>query len=387
MALPKKNLGFTTLRACALFAVMVCNHASATANEQPNSQASKSNYQLDVIAGNLIHPWGMDFLPDGRILVTERGGHLRLINANGELQADSIEGLPDIWVNNQAGLFEVKLAPDFTETQHIYFSYACGNQRSSSTCLARAIFDEPMLTEVEEIFRATPGHAGSAHYGGRFIFMPDNTIMLGLGDGFDYREQAQNPENHLGSVVRMTMSGGVPTDNPFIDLAYADPYTYSYGHRNVQGIVYDQQRNRVYTNEHGPKGGDELNFMMPGANYGWPLITGGVDYNNSRVTPYTRLPGMTMPLLEWTPSIAPSGMTLYRGDIFPQWRGDFFISALATKNVQRVRIAGNRVTEQEDLFTELKQRIRYVYTGPDGYLYLLTDHQEGKLIRVTSRGE
>lgn len=342
-----------------------------------------ADYQLQVVAEGLDHPWGMDILPDGRILVTERSGQLRIINADGELEAEPVAGLPDVWVANQAGLFAVRQAPDYADTQHIYFTYACGSRRDSNTCLSRARLADHALEDVEVLFRAEPGMDGSAHYGGRFVFMPDNTIILGLGDGFDYREQAQKPENHIGSVVRLNLDGSVPDSNPFIGLSNAAPEIYSYGHRNVQGIVYDSQSNRLFTNEHGPKGGDELNLMQPGHNYGWPLITGGVDYNNARVTPYTELPGMTAPLLEWTPSIAPSGMALYRGDIFSEWRGDIFVSALAAKKVQRVRLSGTRVVEQEDLFSELEQRIRYVYAGEDGYLYLLTDEPNGQVIRVT----
>ncbi|WP_241972344.1 PQQ-dependent sugar dehydrogenase [Aliidiomarina soli] len=346
-----------------------------------------AEYTTTVISDELEYPWGMEMLPDGRILVTEQTGALRIINTEGELVEEPIANVPEAWVEGHGGLFDVKLAPDFADSNRIYLSYACGTRKNSSTCLARALFAGDTLNEVEEIFRSSPGREGSAHYGGRFTFLADNTLVMGLGDGFDYREQAQNPENHIGSVVRLNMDGSIPANNPFVGLSHAAPETYSYGHRNVQGIVYDPQSDRLYTNEHGPKGGDELNLMRAGANYGWPLITGGVDYNNARITPYQQLPGMTSPLLEWTPSIAPSGMTLYRGDAFGDWRGDFFVSALAAKKVQRVRLAGNRVIEQEDLFTELDRRIRYVYTGADGYLYLLTDQQNGELIRVTPKGE
>lgn len=347
------------------------------------TSVTAAEYTLEVIAEGLDHPWGMDILPDGRILVTERSGQLRIINAQGELEEEPVTGLPDIWVSNQAGLFAVKQAPDFAESGLIYFTYACGTRQDSNTCLGRGQLNDNELTGVERVFRAEPGFNSSAHYGGRFLFMPDETIVLGLGDGFNYREHAQKPENHIGSVVRINLDGSVPDDNPFIGLSNAAPQTYSYGHRNVQGIVYDAQSNRLFTNEHGPRGGDELNLMQPGHNYGWPLITGGIDYNFAQITPYSTLPGMTGPILEWTPSIAPSGMAIYRGDIFSEWRGDLFVSALAAKKVQRVRLSGIRVIEQEDLFTELDQRIRYVYAGEDGYLYLLTDEPDGQLIRVT----
>ncbi|MCL5050622.1 PQQ-dependent sugar dehydrogenase [Aliidiomarina maris] len=374
-----KSLATTLATACALLA----SHAA---------HASDRDYTTDVVVEGLEFPWGLDTLPDGRMLITERTGTMRVLEQDGRLHEQAVQGLPEVWVEGQAGLFEVKVSPDYRETSRIYWSYACGSANDSSTCLARGVLNESSsgslsLSNVEEIFRSSPGRTGSAHYGGRFTFLPDDTIVLGLGDGFDYREQAQKPINHIGSIVRMTLSGSVPSDNPFVGLSEADPYTYSYGHRNVQGIAYDARRDRLYTNEHGPRGGDELNLMMPGANYGWPLITSGIDYNFARITPFKQLPGMTGPLLEWTPSIAPSGMALYRGDKFAQWEGDFFVSALAKKKVQRVRIAGTEVVEQEDLFTELERRIRYVYSAPDGFLYLLTDQQNGELIRVQPQGE
>lgn len=375
------------MRACTYASVLSIVWITAQAEETPSVP-----YHTEVVVSGLAHPWGMDTLPDGRFLVTEREGRLRVVSAEGELYESPVSGLPDVWVNAQAGLFEVKLAPDYAESSFIYWTYACGTRDNSSTCLARARLIEDndgqfSLEAVEELFRSSPGRTGSAHYGGRFMFMPDDTLILGLGDGFDYREQAQKPENHLGSVVRINLDGSVPEDNPFIGLSQADSYTYSYGHRNVQGIVYDERRDRLYTSDHGPRGGDELNIMQPGANYGWPLITSGIDYNFARITPYTELPGMTAPILEWTPSIAPSGMAQYYGDAFSAWRGDLFVSALAKKKVQRVRLSGTRVSEQENLFEELKQRIRYVYVGTDGLLYLLTDHEDGELIRVTPQGD
>lgn len=349
-------------------------------------------YATEQILSGLEYPWGMDILPDGRMLITERAGRMRVVERDGTLLEDSVSGLPDVWVNGQGGLFDVKVGPDYDLTSHIYWTYACGTSQNSSTCMARGVLNESLsgslsLSAVEEIFRSSPGRAGNAHYGGRFEFLADETIVLGLGDGFDYREEAQKPQNHLGSVVRFTLDGSVPTDNPFIGLSQADPYTYSFGHRNVQGLVFDAQRNRLYSTDHGPRGGDELNIMRAGANYGWPLITAGIDYNYTRISPFTSLPGMTPPLLEWTPSIAPSGLSQYHGDAFPQWHGDLFVSALAKQKVVRVRFERHHVTEQEDLFTELKRRIRYVYVATDGLLYLLTDYADGAVIRVQPAGD
>lgn len=344
-------------------------------------------YTTHVVVDGLEHPWGMDILPDGRMLVTERVGRLRVIDRDGILIDTPVSGLPEVWVNAQAGLFAVKVAPNYAQTSHIYWTYACGSRNDSSTCMARGVLNESSsnslsLTNVEEIFRSSPGRTGSAHYGGRFIFLPDDSILLGLGDGFDYREEAQKPHNHLGSIVRLALDGSVPPDNPFVGLSKTDPYTHSFGHRNVQGLVYDANRNRLYATDHGPRGGDELNLLSAGGNYGWPLITSGIDYSFARITPYTSLPGMIAPLLEWSPSIAPSGLTQYRGTAFPDWQGDLLVSALVKKKVVRISLERNQILHQEDLFEELERRIRYVFTASDGLLYLLTDHTDGELIRV-----
>ena len=211
--------------------------------------------------------------------------------------------------------------------------------------------------------------------------MPDNTLLLTLGDGFDYREQAQNTANHLGSIVRLNRDGSAPEDNPFVGQADAMPELYSIGHRNVQGILVDDA-GRVFSHEHGPRGGDEINLIEAGKNYGWPKITYGIDYNGSQISPYTELPGLEQPLVYWDPSIAPSGMTLYQGELFPEWQGSLLVSALAGKEVRRVELKGNAAGEQESLFTELDQRFRDVRTGPDGAVYLLTDSPSGQLLRV-----
>lgn len=349
--------------------------------------AANSVYTTEVLVEGLEHPWGMDMLPDGRMLVTERVGRMRVVERDGTLNDTPVTGLPEVWVQAQAGLFAVKVAPDYAQTSHIYWTYACGSAHDSSTCMARGVLNEApsgslSLTKVTELFRSSPGRKGSAHYGGRFIFLPDDTILLGLGDGFDYREQAQKSHNHLGSIVRFTLDGSVPVNNPFVGLSKTDPYTYSFGHRNVQGLVYDAQRDRLYATDHGPRGGDELNLLSAGGNYGWPLITSGIDYNFARITPYSALPGMISPLLEWTPSIAPAGLTQYYGTAFADWHGDLLVAALAKQKVVRINLERNQILAQEDLFAELERRIRYVFTAPDGLLYLLTDHSDGEVIRV-----
>ncbi|MDI5984741.1 PQQ-dependent sugar dehydrogenase [Halomonas sp. M4R5S39] len=340
------------------------------------------DYRIETLAEGLDHPWSLAFLPGGGMLVTERVGRLRLIDADGTLREAPVAGVPEVFVGGQAGLFEVALAPDHPDSGWVYLSYACGTRAANTTCLDRARFDGRRLVARETLFRAEPDRQGRSHYGGRLTFLPDDTLVLGLGDGFDYREQAQNPGNHLGSLVRLTPAGSVPGDNPFVAASEARAELYSIGHRNIQGVVFDETRSELLIHEHGPRGGDELNRILPGANYGWPLVTHGVDYTGARVTPFTELPGFEPPLLHWTPSIAPSGMTVYDGERFPEWRGDLFVAALAARQVRRLIREDGGIVGQEALFTELDERIRDVRSGPDGALYLLTDSAEGRVLRV-----
>ena len=350
--------------------------SDAVADERPG-------YTIETLAQGLEHPWSLAFLPDGRMLVTERPGRLRMITSEGELLPDALEGVPEVFASAQAGLFEVLPARDFEQSRQIYLSYACGTMHANHTCLALGELGEQGLENVNEIFRVQPAKEGNAHYGGRLAWLPDNTLVLTLGDGFDYREDAQRRENHLGSIVRLNPDGGVPEDNPY---AGSDTYRgaiYSYGHRNVQGLVYDHEQDRLIAHEHGPRGGDEINIIRPGANYGWPVTTHGLDYTGARVTPFQKREGIEGPLLHWTPSIAPSGMTLYTGELFPRWRGDLLIGALVTRQVHRVRLENGKAREVGTLFGELDERIRAVKTGPDGAVYLLTDSNNGRVLRVT----
>ncbi len=345
--------------------------------------AQAVDYNVEIVAGDLDHPWSIAFLPDGRMLVTERAGRLRVIEADGRLREDAVGGLPEVFVQSQAGLFEVALDPEYEQNERLFISYACGTESANNTCLITARLEDNGLVDINQIFRAQPDKDGGAHYGGRIAFLPDNSLVMGLGDAFILREEAQNIENHIGSIVRINRDGSVPEDNPYVNQPGAKPELYSVGNRNVQGIVYDQENQRVLAHEHGPKGGDELNLIEPGKNYGWPKITYGIDYSGAIISPHTEGADLEQPILHWTPSIAPSGMALYRGDMFPEWNGSLLVSALAGKHVRRVRLDGIEVAEQERLFEELGERFRHVAAGPDGALYLLTDAEEGKVLRVT----
>ena len=344
--------------------------------------AEPVDYQLEVLAEPLEHPWSIAFLPNGVILVTERPGRLRVVAADG-LRPMPVGGMPEVFSSGQAGLLDVLLAEDFQDSGILFLSFAYGNEDENHTRIIRARFDGHELLEVTPIFTTQPPKSGDAHYGGRMAWMADGTLLLGTGDGFYFREESQNLASHLGKIIRIHADGSVPDDNPFVGSANIRPEIYSYGHRNVQSIVTDHEQNVIYAHEHGPRGGDELNVILPGRNYGWPIISHGKDYSRALITPFTAYEGMEQPLLYWTPSIAPAGMTLYLGDLFPQWRGSFFVAALAEESVRRVPLLnGGRPGEQEVLFTELEQRVRDIRTGPDGALYLVTDEPDGQLIRV-----
>ncbi|SEA19667.1 PQQ-dependent sugar dehydrogenase [Alkalimonas amylolytica] len=351
----------------------------------PAASAVESDYRIETLVNELEHPWSLAFLSGGTMLVTERPGRLRLIHADGRLEPEPIAGLPTVFASGQAGLFDVVPAPDFAQSQQIFLSYACGRMRANHTCLARARLDLSRLelTELTEIFRTYPAKTGNAHYGGRLAFLSDGSLVLSLGDGFDYREEAQRLSSHLGSIVRLWPDGTVPEDNPFFGQTGALAEIYSYGHRNVQGLVYDSANQQLLSHEHGPKGGDELNRIQPGLNYGWPVVTQGIDYTGARITPFTAYQGMQLPLLDWTPSIAPSGLTLYQGDLFVDWQGDLLVGALAGRQLQRVRLTEQGAEIVEVLLAELAERIRDVRTGPDGALYVLTDDARGRLLRIT----
>lgn len=347
------------------------------------SAARTSNYTLEVLAEPLEHPWSVAFLPDGTMLVTERPGRLRLITAEG-LRAAPVESVPEVFASGQAGLFDVLLAPDFAASRLLFLSYAHGSETGNHTRIVRARFDGQQLLEVTPVFTTQPAKSGDAHFGGRMAWLPDGTLLLGTGDGFFFREESQNLQSHLGKILRINADGSVPPDNPFVGTEQVKPEIYSYGHRHVQAIVIDQQHGTIYAHEHGPRGGDELNVILPGRNYGWPVISFGKDYSRALITPFTAYGGMEQPLLHWTPSIAPAGMTLYEGALFPAWRRSFFVAALAEESVRRVPLLnGGSPGAQDILFKELGQRVRDVRTGPDGALYLLTDEADGQLIRVS----
>ncbi|MFT7373857.1 MAG: glucose/arabinose dehydrogenase [Oleiphilaceae bacterium] len=346
-------------------------------------QAPFPSYKIQEVASGLNFPWSLAFLPDGSLLVTERTGKLTRVS-NGEVSAP-ITGLPvDMYVKGQGGLLEVVLHPNFASNQWVYISYAMGNDDKNALQVMRAKLIGNELVEQQVVFTVTPFKSTPVHFAGRMAFLPDNTLLITSGDGFDYREDAQRLNSLLGKIIRINDDGSVPTNNPFVAENPDSPsnYVFSYGHRNHQGILFDSERNVIFSNEHGPDGGDELNIIQAGVNYGWPVITQGLDYIGSRISPFTEYANMQQPRLDWTPSIAPSGMAVHQGNLFSELNGDLLVSVLKFKEVRWLHMDGLNVVGQTSLFKELEQRIRDVRVHPDGSIYILTDSDQGKILRI-----
>ena len=365
----------TLVRAAVLLTFLLVAAGAASADGPPKP------YRIETVAQDLDHPWCLAFLPDGRMLVTERAGRLRIIEG-GKLLPEPVAGVPPVLARSQGGLFDVLPARDFTSSGLLYLSFAHGDRKANATRVVRARLDGHALKDLQVLFTARPTKDTAAHFGGRMAWLPDGTLLLTLGEGFEYRERAQTLDNDFGKLVRIKADGSAPADNPFVGRAGALPEIYSYGHRNPQGLVVDAAAGRIWMHEHGPRGGDELNLIVPGRNYGWPAITYGVDYSGAQISPYTEMKGMEQPQIHWTPSVAPAGMTLYDGALFPAWRGDLFVSTLVERSVRRVDLQDGKVAGQETLFTEIGERLRDVRTGPDGALYLLTDAPNGRVLRI-----
>ena len=360
----------------AITALSVLFSSAAGAQIQPSEQHS---FRVVTLAEGLHHPWGLAFLPDGGWLVTERRGRLLRVSADGTV--NQVEGLPEIVARGQGGLLDVVLDPAFADNGLVYLAYVAG-EGAVSTEIGRGRLGEGRLDDFEVILVSEPKLPGGHHFGSRLRFADDGTLFVTLGDRYSQMERAQDLGDHFGKVLRVNADGSAPGDNPYADTTGARAEIYSYGHRNVQGLAVHPETGEIWIHEHGPRGGDEVNLLRPGANYGWPEITYGVDYSGLTITEHTHKPGMEQPVVYWDPSIAPSGMDFYQGSAFPNWQGDLFVGALKLRHLRRLEMDGDRVVSQEVLLRDLGQRIRDVRTGPDGLLYLLTDSRNGQLLRL-----
>jgi aldose sugar dehydrogenase len=343
--------------------------------------AAPPPHKVETIATGLDHPWSLAFLPDGRVLVTERAGRLSLLQAG---RKTAITGVPAVYAASQGGLFDVVLHPQFATNGLVYLSYAAGTPKANFTRITRARLAGNALVDQQTLFTVAPAKNTPVHYGGRMAFLPDGTLAMTVGDGFDFREQAQRLDSGLGKIVRLRDDGSIPADNPFVGNKAAQPATWSYGHRNPQGLAVDPATGRLYAHEHGPRGGDEVNLITRGGNYGWPVATFGRDYSGASISPFKTYKGMIDGLVVWVPSIAPSGLAVYSGTMFPELAGDLLVGALVDREVRRVDLdAKGKVVGQSRLFPEIRARVRDIRVAPDGAIWVTTDDADGGVYRIS----
>lgn len=375
-----------------------------TSPEPTNSveivQANQPEIKAVPVIDGLEHPWGMAWLPNGDILITERPGRLRIVR-DGVLDPEAIAGVvavstvsaQQLFASQQGGLLDIALHPRFAENRFVYFTYSHGTQQANRTRVARAVFDGEKLTDWQVIFEVGQTKPGGQHFGSRLTWLPDETLLVSIGDGGNppvelegdfIRQQAQNRASHLGKIIRINDDGTVPADNPFRNDPKAAPEVWSYGHRNIQGLAYDPVTQKVWATEHGSRGGDELNLIQKGKNYGWPVASFSKEYSTDQpVAPATSRPDMVDPLQIWTPAIAPSGLTIYNGDRHPEWQGTIFAGGLVDRGIRHLRLDENNQIIDETTIS-IGQRVRDVRQGPDGHVYVLTDQNNGQLLRLES---
>lgn len=357
--------------------------ASFSTVQAATLDTERYSIEVNALVDGLANPWGMAFLPDSSLLITEKGGALKHVKFDGTTR--TLNGVPNVVAVGQGGLLDVALDPDFSENKLVYLSYSEADPAGgdgNSTAVARGQLGDEGLENVEVIFRGAPKYNSRQHFGSRLVFSPEGHLYITLGDRGSRMQDAQTLDNHHGKVVRIWPDGGIPEDNPFVDTEGALPEIWSYGHRNVQGAVLHPDSGVLWTVEHGPKGGDEINIPVAGNNYGWPVATYGVNYDNSIITRETHKEGTEQPFYYWVPSIATSNMMFYTGDAFPQWQGDLFVGALRGQQVARLDMEDGRIMHEEALLTDSVGRIRDIEQGPDGYIYVITDDRNGSLIQI-----
>lgn len=339
-----------------------------------------AEYRIQTVAEGLHHPWGLVVLPSGELLVGERRGRLLRLNADGSRTL--IAGLPKMVSAGQGGLLDLALHPNFAENRWLYFSYSQPGKGGAGTAVARAKLTDTHLSDLEVIFVQQPKTTGSAHFGSRLVFDAQGYLFITTGERYHAREMAQLLDNHLGKILRLHDDGTVPADNPFINTDHAQPEIWSYGHRNIQGAAIHPPSGELWVHEHGPRGGDEVNIIKAGANYGWPLVTHGREYSGGSIGQGTHLKGMADPIWVWVPSIAPSGMIFYDGELFPHWQGSLLVGALVGQKLVRLTLNGQKIVSEQALLEQLDVRIRTLVAAQDGGIYLLTDAANGQLLKL-----
>jgi glucose/arabinose dehydrogenase len=367
-------------------ALLLLATAPVAAQAQEAILTEQARIEVSTIAEGLDHPWGIAVLPDGSMLVTEKSGALRRVEKNGNL-GKPIKGVPEVDARDQGGLLDITLHPNFDQNRLLYLSFSEPGEGGNSTAVARAELSEDhrQLTGLRVIFSQKPKLDSTMHFGSRIVFDRDGRIYVGLGERSheQFREQAQDLNSHLGKVVRLNEDGSVPPDNPFVGRNDALPEIWSYGHRNIQAAALHPETGKFWEIEHGPKGGDEVNIPDAGDNYGWPVVSHGINYDGTPVGSGKKdAPGMADPLYTWTPVIAPSGMIFYSGKAFPEWKGDLFVGGLRAKALVRLELDGEKVVGEERLLTDLGHRIRDVTESPEGHIIVITDADNGRIIRI-----
>jgi aldose sugar dehydrogenase len=380
--------------AALLLGMLVTTSCAGTSISAPVTPVgdvpAAAGFRVSTVLEGLERPWGVAWLPNGAMLITERPGRLRVVR-NGKLNPTPIVGVPKVLAVSQAGLMDVSVHPQFAKNRLIYLTYSHGTEQENRTRVARAVFDGKALRDLRVIFEVSQVKTSGQHFGSRIIWLPDRTMLVSIGDGGNppvqlngdlIRKQAQNLRSHLGKIVRLNDDGTIPRNNPFVKSANATPAIWSYGHRNIQGLAFDAANNRVWATEHGSQGGDELNLAQAGKNYGWPTVSYSREYSTGQpITQSQSAPGLEDPKVVWTPAIAPSGLAFYSGNRFPQWKGDLFAGGLVSQDIRRVDLdAAGQVVGQQSI--RIGQRVRDVRQGPDGFLYVLTDEEAGKLLRL-----
>lgn len=382
--------GVGTAAGIALSASLLLGAAAQAMVVSEGEVEAVEDFGTSTVVSGLEHPWGMAWLPDGSILVTERPGRLRLIR-DGALVEEGIAGVPEVLDAGQGGLLDIAVHPDFAGNNLIYLTYAVGTPEANHTRIARAVLQDGALTGLEVIFEVEEAKPDTQHFGARLLWLPDGTLLASIGDGGNppvelegelIRLRSQEVSSAFGKILRLNDDGTVPADNPFVDGEGVAPYVWSYGHRNIQGMALDPASGALWVNEHGALAGDELNLIEPGANYGWPAATHSRDYAGAtEISPHTSLPGMTDPALVWMDTQAPSGLAVYSGEIFPDWQGRLLSGGLATGEIRLIGLDESNAV-QEELSIPIGARVRDVRQGPDGYVYVLTDERDGGLLRI-----
>ena len=371
-----------------ILSVLACKAAPAQgpAQRSPQPDARENVIKVDTVASGLVHPWGLELLPDGRMLVTERSGRLRIVGRDGAL-SNPLAGVPQVAARGQGGLLDVTLDPAFATNRTIYLAFSePGDGNTAGTSVVRARLGADRLEDVRVIYRQEPKVSSSSHFGSRIVFRNDGTMFITQGDRASFRNEAQNLGSLIGKIVRINADGTVPRDNPFVGRSGVRPEIWSYGHRNVQAAALDPVTGRLWTVEHGARGGDELNQPNAGRNYGWPVITYGRDYSGAKIGEGTEKEGMEQPVYYWDPVIAPSGMAFYTGDAFRGWKGSVLIGGMSPGRLVRLSLRDGKVAAEERYLEELRERIRDVRQGTDGSIYVITDSPDGRILKLSPMG-